>query len=129
MLPADLREGLTFDDVLLVPASSDILPRDTDVSSQLTRQIRLNIPLLSAAMDTVTEARTAIAMAQEGGLGVIHRNLTVAEQVVEIEKVKKSEGGCRRPVGCLQRRSSAVAPLRPTRSGRRFRSRPLPPQR
>ena len=93
MLPAELREGLTFDDVLLVPAASDILPRDTDVATQLTRSIRLHIPLLSAAMDTVTEARTAIAMAQEGGLGVIHRNLALAEQALEVEKVKKSESG------------------------------------
>src|SRR5881394_2215569 len=68
MLPAELREGLTFDDVLLVPAASGVLPRDTEVSTSLTRSIRLHIPLLSAAMDTVTEARTAIAMAQEGGL-------------------------------------------------------------
>src|SRR6058998_2032047 len=93
MLPSELREGLTFDDVLLVPAASGVLPRDTDVSTSLTRSIRLNIPLLSAAMDTVTEARTAIAMAQEGGLGVIHRNLAVAEQALEVEKVKKSESG------------------------------------
>ena len=93
MLPDQLREGLTFDDVLLVPAASEILPRDTDVSTQLTRTIRLNIPLLSAAMDTVTEARTAIAMAQEGGLGVIHRNLGVTDQALEVEKVKKSESG------------------------------------
>ena len=92
-MTAELREGLTFDDVLLVPAASEILPRDTDVSTALTRSIRLNIPLLSAAMDTVTEARTAIAMAQEGGLGVIHRNLAVAEQALEVEKVKKSESG------------------------------------
>ncbi|HJQ82629.1 MAG TPA: IMP dehydrogenase [Candidatus Binatia bacterium] len=89
----ELREGLTFDDVLLVPAASEILPRDTDVTTQLTRSLRLHIPLLSAAMDTVTEARTAIAMAQEGGLGVIHRNLAVAEQALEVEKVKKSESG------------------------------------
>src|SRR3989454_6556318 len=93
MLPSELREGLTFDDVLLVPAASGVLPRDTDVSPSLTRSIRLNIPLLSAAMDTVTEARTAIAMAQEGGLGVIHRNLAVAAQALEVEKVKKSESG------------------------------------
>jgi IMP dehydrogenase len=89
----ELREGLTFDDVLLVPAASEILPRDTDVATQLTRSLRLNIPLLSAAMDTVTEARTAIAMAQEGGLGVIHRNLAIAQQALEVEKVKKSESG------------------------------------
>jgi IMP dehydrogenase len=90
---AELHEGLTFDDVLLVPAASDVLPRDTDLATQLTPSIRLNIPLLSAAMDTVTEARTAIAMAQEGGLGVIHRNLSIAEQALEVEKVKKSESG------------------------------------
>jgi len=93
MLGDELRDGLTFEDVLLVPAASEILPRDTDVSSWVTRRVRLNIPLLSAAMDTVTEARTAIAMAQEGGLGVIHRNLSVAEQALEVEKVKKSESG------------------------------------
>jgi IMP dehydrogenase len=89
----EMREGLTFDDVLLVPAASDILPRETDVSTALTRSLRLHIPLVSAAMDTVTEARAAIAMAQEGGLGVIHRNLTIAEQALEVEKVKKSESG------------------------------------
>ena len=93
-MPLDeLREGLTFDDVLLVPAASEILPRDTDVATQLSRTIRLHIPLLSAAMDTVTEARTAIAMAQEGGIGIIHRNLGIAEQALEVEKVKKSESG------------------------------------
>ena len=90
---SELREGLTFDDVLLVPAASELLPRDTDVTTRLTRAIELNIPLLSAAMDTVTEARTAIAMAQEGGIGIIHRNLAVAEQALEVEKVKKSESG------------------------------------
>ncbi len=93
MLPADLRDGITFEDVLLVPAASEILPRDTDVSTQLSRRVRLNIPIISAAMDTVTEARTAIAMAQEGGLGVVHRNLAIAEQALEVEKVKKSESG------------------------------------
>src|SRR5262245_44309875 len=89
----DVREGLTFDDILLVPNESSILPRDTEVSAQVSRSIRLNIPLLSAAMDTVTEARTAIAMAQEGGLGVVHRNLAVPAQALEVEKVKKSESG------------------------------------
>jgi len=93
MLPTELREGLTFDDVLLVPAESVILPRETDVATQLTRSLRLSIPLVSAAMDTVTEARTAIAMAQEGGIGVIHRNLPTEEQALEVEKVKKSESG------------------------------------
>jgi IMP dehydrogenase len=93
MLSDELRDGLTFEDVLLVPAASEILPRDTDVSSMVSRRVRLNIPVLSAAMDTVTESRTAIAMAQEGGLGIIHRNLTVVEQALEVEKVKKSESG------------------------------------
>jgi IMP dehydrogenase len=85
--------GLTFDDVLLVPAESSILPPETDVSTQLTQRISLNVPLVSAAMDTVTVSRTAIAMAQEGGLGFIHRNMTVAAQAGEVEKVKKFESG------------------------------------
>jgi IMP dehydrogenase len=91
--PTDFREGLTFDDVLLVPASSSIMPADVDVSSYLTPAIRLNIPILSAAMDTVTESKTAICLAQEGGIGIIHRNMTVADQAHEVEKVKKSESG------------------------------------
>jgi len=90
---SDLREGLTFDDVLLVPAASVIQPRDADVGTWLTRRVRLNVPIISAAMDTVTEARTAIAMAQEGGLGIVHRNLPILEQALEVEKVKKSESG------------------------------------
>lgn len=85
--------GLTFDDVLLVPLESAILPRETDVATRLTERITLNIPLVSAAMDTVTESRTAIAMAQEGGLGFIHRNMPVARQAAEVEKVKKFESG------------------------------------
>ncbi len=88
-----IPEYLTFDDVLLVPSYSDVLPKDVDISTQLTREIRLNIPLVSAAMDTVTEARTAIAMAQEGGIGIIHRNLSIADQATEVDKVKKSESG------------------------------------
>lgn len=88
-----LPVGLTFDDVLLIPQESAVLPRDIDVSTRLTERIKLNIPLISAAMDTVTESRTAIAMAQEGGLGIIHRNLTVAAQASEVEKVKKFESG------------------------------------
>ena len=88
-----LPVGLTFDDVLLIPAESSILPAEIDVSSRLTERIALNIPLVSAAMDTVTESRTAIAMAQEGGIGVIHRNLTVWAQVGGAEKVKKFESG------------------------------------
>ena len=89
----DIVEYLTFDDVMLVPAYSTVLPKDVDTSAQLTRTIRLNIPLVSAAMDTVTESRTAICMAQEGGIGVVHRNLSVERQTLEIDKVKKSESG------------------------------------
>lgn len=86
-------ESLTFDDVSLVPAYSAVLPKDVDVSTQLTKTIRLNIPLVSAAMDTVTESRTAISMAQEGGIGIIHRNLPLENQILEVDKVKKSESG------------------------------------
>lgn len=88
-----LPVGLTFDDVLLIPAESAVLPRDIDVSTRLTERIKLNIPLVSAAMDTVTESKTAIAMAQEGGIGIVHRNLSVAAQASEVEKVKKFESG------------------------------------
>ena len=91
--PIEIEERLTFDDVLLVPAFSEVLPKETDVSSPFTRTIRLNIPLVSAAMDTVTESRTAISMAQEGGIGIIHRNMTVSNQAGEVDKVKKSESG------------------------------------
>src|SRR5512135_328470 len=93
MLDETIQEGLTFDDVLLVPAHSQILPRDVSLNTRLTRNIHLNIPLVSAAMDTVTEARAAICMAREGGIGFIHKNLTVAEQAMEVDKVKKSESG------------------------------------
>ena len=86
-------EGLTFDDLLLVPAYSQVLPSEVDLSTNLTSQIRLSIPLVSAAMDTVTEADTAITMARQGGLGIIHRNMSVARQATEVEKVKKSESG------------------------------------
>lgn len=85
--------GLTFDDVLLVPDESDVLPRDAETESYFTRNIRINIPIVSAAMDTVTEARMAIAMAREGGIGVLHRNLSIEEQISEIDKVKRSESG------------------------------------
>ncbi|MBN1942767.1 MAG: IMP dehydrogenase [Phycisphaerae bacterium] len=85
--------GITFDDVLLVPARSDVVPKDVDTSSRLTRNIQLKIPILSAAMDTVTEARLAIALAQEGGIGIIHKNLSIAAQAREVEKVKRSENG------------------------------------
>ena len=89
----EIREGLTFDDVLLEPGPSEIMPADADVSTRLTRDIKLNIPLLSSAMDTVTEARLAIAMAQAGGLGVLHRNLTVEEQAEQVRQVKRYESG------------------------------------
>lgn len=88
-----LSEGLTFDDILLVPAASEILPRNADVRARLTRRIELGIPLVSAAMDTVTEARTAIAMAQEGGIGIIHKNLPIEAQAAEVARVKKFESG------------------------------------
>lgn len=87
------KEALTFDDVLLVPARSEVLPRDVDTTTQLTRNININIPLLSAAMDTVTEARLAIAMAREGGIGIIHKNLSIEDQAAEVDKVKRSEHG------------------------------------
>lgn len=88
-----VQEALTFDDVLLVPAYSEVLPKDVSLQSQLTRTITLNIPLISAAMDTVTEARLAITMAQEGGLGILHKNLTIEAQAHEVRKVKKYESG------------------------------------
>ena len=86
-------DGITFDDCLLVPALSDVVPRDVDTSTQLTREIRINIPIVSAAMDTVTEAALAIALAQEGGIGIIHKNMSVERQVREVEKVKRSANG------------------------------------
>ena len=88
-----LTEGLTFDDVLLIPAHSTILPRDVNLATRLSRNIHLNIPLVSAAMDTVTESRTAICMAREGGLGIIHKNMSIEDQAHEVDKVKKSESG------------------------------------
>ena len=90
---AGLATALTFDDVLLVPQHSTVLPHQVDVSTRLTRNIRLNVPILSAAMDTVTESRLAIAMAQQGGLGIIHKNLSIAEQAAEVDRVKRSESG------------------------------------
>ncbi len=93
MLPVEIPEGLTFDDILLLPGASDFLPKDADVSTHVTRTIRLNTPLVSAAMDTVTEARTAIALAQAGGIGVIHRNLGISAQAAEVARVKKHESG------------------------------------
>ena len=89
----EIREGLTFDDVLLEPGPSEVMPTQVNTASTFTRQIALNIPLVSAAMDTVTESRLAIAMAQAGGLGVLHRNLTVAEQADQVREVKRFESG------------------------------------
>jgi IMP dehydrogenase len=89
----NFREGLTFDDVLLAPSFSQIMPADVDVSTSLTNSIKLHVPILSAAMDTVTESKTAICLAQEGGIGIIHRNMGIMEQAQEVEKVKKSESG------------------------------------
>jgi IMP dehydrogenase len=93
MFTYDMPEGFTFDDVLLVPGQSSFMPRDADVSVRLSRRVSLNIPLVSAAMDTVTESAMAIAMAQEGGIGIVHRNLAIEAQAREVEKVKKSESG------------------------------------
>src|SRR3954451_19906446 len=91
--PKILHDAITFDDVLLIPARSDFVPAEADTHTRLTRAIELNIPLISAPMDTVTEAALAIALAQEGGIGIIHKNLPVEEQAREVEKVKRSENG------------------------------------
>ena len=88
-----IEEALTFDDVLMVPAASQVLPADTDTRTKLTKSIDLNIPLLSSAMDTVTEHQLAIAVAQNGGIGVLHKNMTIEEQAAEVRRVKKFESG------------------------------------
>ncbi|HOA80938.1 MAG TPA: IMP dehydrogenase, partial [Defluviitaleaceae bacterium] len=88
-----IKQGVTFDDVLLIPAYSQVLPKDVDLSTQLTKKIKLNIPVMSAGMDTVTEARMAIAMARQGGIGVIHKNMSIEAQAEEVDKVKRSEHG------------------------------------
>ena len=88
-----VREGYTFDDVLLVPAKSEVLPNDVDLSVELAPNLKLNIPIISASMDTVTDADMAIAMARQGGLGVIHKNMSIEQQANEVKKVKRSENG------------------------------------
>src|SRR5580704_16788034 len=93
MNPETIPEGLTFDDILLVPSRSSVVPADTDTRTWFTRNIGLNIPVVSAAMDTVTEAHLAIALAQQGGIGLIHRNMSVDRQAEEVDRVKRSESG------------------------------------
>src|SRR5689334_7880010 len=93
MLDGDIPEGLTFDDVLLLPGKSSVLPTDVDTRTCLTRKIPLNIPLVSAAMDTVTESRLAIAIARQGGIGFIHRSMPIERQAEEVDRVKRSESG------------------------------------
>ncbi|MGH2343736.1 MAG: IMP dehydrogenase, partial [Chloroflexota bacterium] len=103
-------EGLTFDDVLLLPCASDVLPRDVDVSTRFTRALRLNVPLVSAAMDTVTEGELAIAMARQGGIGIVHRNMEIEAQAAEVDLVKRSESGMiSRPITLTPDRSLADA--------------------
>ena len=110
--PMKIRDAFTFDDVLLEPARSTVLPADTDISTQLTQSINLQIPLMSAAMDTVTEHRLAIAMAQAGGIGVVHKNFTIDEQAAEIAKVKKFEAGMVVNPLTITRKSRCVTPCR-----------------
>src|ERR1700738_3406668 len=93
MIQSVIPEGLTFDDILLVPARSEVLPAEADTRTRLTRKIPLNIPIVSAAMDTVTESHLAIALAQQGGIGFIHRNMSIDRQAEEVDRVKRSESG------------------------------------
>src|SRR5213595_2564610 len=93
MITASIPEGLTFDDLILQPALSDVLPAEADTRTCLTRKIALNIPILSAAMDTVTESHLAIALAQQGGIGIVHRNMPIDRQAEEVDRVKRSESG------------------------------------
>src|SRR6202522_3153617 len=93
MIQETILEGLTFDDILLQPARSSVLPADTDTRTCLTRHIAMNIPIVSSAMDTVTESALAIALAQQGGIGIVHRNMSIERQVEEVDRVKRSESG------------------------------------
>lgn len=88
-----IKEGITFDDILLIPNYSNVLPKDVTLNTQLTKNLRINVPFVSAGMDTVTEARMAIAMARQGGVGIIHKNMSIAEQAEEVDRVKRSENG------------------------------------
>jgi len=106
------REGLTFDDVLIIPAASEVLPREVDTTTNLTKTIRLNIPIMSAGMDTVTTARMAVAIAREGGIGVIHKNMSIEEQALEVDKVKRSEHGVITDPIYLSPEDSIVAALK-----------------
>ncbi len=93
MIPETIPEGLTFDDILLVPSRSSVVPADTDTRTWFTRNIGLNIPVVSSAMDTVTESHLAIALAQQGGIGIVHRNMSIEKQAEEVDRVKRSESG------------------------------------
>src|SRR6187551_2753915 len=93
MISASIPEGLTFDDMILQPAHSDVVPADADTRTCLTREIALNIPIVSAAMDTVTESHLAIALARQGGIGIVHRNMPIERQTEEVDRVKRSESG------------------------------------
>ena len=109
------KEALTFDDVLLQPGYSEVLPREVDLSTRLTAEITLNIPILSAAMDTVTEARLAIALAQEGGIGIIHKNMSIEQQAREVLMVKKFESGMvRNPITVSSDMTISPLPVRVT---------------
>ncbi len=103
-----VKEGLTFDDVLLVPAKSDVLPREVSVKTVLSESLQLNIPLISAGMDTVTEADMAIAMARQGGLGIIHKNMSIEQQAEQVDKVKRSESGVISDTFLFNSRTSSI---------------------
>ena len=125
-IESGLVTALTFDDILLVPRHTDFVPTEADVSTQLTRNIRLSVPLVSSAMDTVTESRLAIAMAQQGGLGVIHKNLAIEEQASEVDRVKRSESGMivdPITLSPTHRIFEALDLMKNTASGRRSRTR------